>query len=223
MIAAATTTNSMSLDHLPVGWFDGVLLVVLVFGFFRGRKHGMTKEVLPMLEWLAIVLLCGLGYEMAGQLFINYARLGIMWAYICGYLSLLCLVLLLFVVLKNLLLPRLIGSNVFGSAEYYLGTISGMIRFVCLLFVALALLHAPLYTSGDIAKQKAYNARWYGGGLKGYSGNYFPTVQSVQEEVFQKSFTGPLIAKYLGVLLINTESAKDVKPAANKPVIHIGN
>lgn len=223
MIAAAVAkTSSLSLDHLPVGWFDGVLVVVLIVGFFRGRKNGMTKEVLPMFQWLATVLLGGLGYEMAAQPFINLANLGITSAYIFGYLSLALLVFFAFAYLKKLLTPRLDGSNFFGSAEYYLGISSGVLRYVCMLLFALALLHAPFYTPAEIAAHNAYNARWYGGGQQGFSGNFFPTVQGVQESVFNQSFTGPLIAKYLGVMLINTESAGPAKPAAKSPIMHIG-
>ena len=225
MIAAATAaTSSVSLDRLPVGWFDGVVLVVLVLGFFRGRKNGMTKEVLPMFQWLATVLLGGLGYETAGQFFINVAKLDKLAAYICGYLGLAMLVFIAFGFLKKMLLPKLTGSTIFGSAEYYLGTISGVIRFACILFFALAILNAPFYTAADIAARQAYNARWFGGGQKGYSGNFFPTVQSVQEGVFQKSFTGPYIHNYLGLLLINTVSVNAEKtPGKYAPVIHIGN
>src|SRR5258706_4647505 len=109
--AAAATTSSMSLENLPFGWFDVVLLAMIGVGVLRGRKHGMTKEVLPMFEWVAIVLLGGLAYEMVGQMFVNFARLGILGAYIGGYLSLALLVILVFVVLKKMLMPRLTGSN----------------------------------------------------------------------------------------------------------------
>src|SRR6267378_3793936 len=106
MIAAvAANTSSVSLTNLPVGWFDGVLVVVLIAGFFRGRKNGMTKEVLPMFQWLAIVLLGGLAYETAGQLFINLGNLKITAAYILGYLSLAVLVCLAFTYLKKVLTP----------------------------------------------------------------------------------------------------------------------
>jgi hypothetical protein len=235
MIAAATQTApsgffdhlSAFLDNLPFGWFDVALVAVLAFGLFRGRKNGMTKEVLPMLQSVATVLVCGLGCETAGQAIINLSGLGKLAAYLLGYFILMFAVFLVFILVKKIFMPRLTGSNFFGRAEYYLGMLSGLIRYTCILLVALALLNAPYYTAADIAKTKAYNARWFGGGLQGYSGDYFPTVQSVQESVFKKSLTGPFIKKYLGGLLVNSVPASDAdapKPVPQiHPLIKIGN
>jgi adenylate cyclase len=47
----------MNLDALPINGFDLVLVVVLVLGVYRGRKLGMSNELLPLLMWLAILLL----------------------------------------------------------------------------------------------------------------------------------------------------------------------
>jgi hypothetical protein len=223
MIAAAA--QSFALDKLPFGWFDVALVAVLVFGLFRGRKNGMTKEVLPMFQWLATVLVCGLAYELVGQLFKSLSGWTALTCYLLGYFSLMFLVYLVFHALKNSLQPRLTGSNFFGSGEYYLGMASGCIRYACMTFVALALLDAPFYSAADIAKAKAYNARWYGGGQQGYNGDFFPTLQSVQESVFKKAITGRLIKQYADVMLIDTESANPDKssPAPQKKqVIHIG-
>ena len=232
MIAAATqatqSISSWSLDKLPFGWFDVVLVAVLGFGLFRGRKNGMTKEILPMLQWVVTVLVCGLGCEMVGQIIINISGWDNLPAYILSYLFLAFLVYLLFLLVKKITMARLTGSNFFGSSEYYLGMISGMIRYTCILLFVLALLNAPYYSAADIAKSKAYAARWYGGGMEGYNGNYFPTLQSVQQGVFKDSLSGPFIKDDLGVLLINSvpPDADKQKPSAmpqKKPIIHIGN
>jgi uncharacterized membrane protein required for colicin V production len=232
MIAVATqaahSVSSWSLDKLPFGWFDVVLVVVLGFGLFRGRRNGMTKEILPMLQWVVTVVACGLGYAIVGQIIINLSGLDALWAYILGYLFLMFLVYLLFLLVKKIFMARLTGSNFFGSSEYYLGMISGLIRYACILLFGLALLNAPYYSAADIASSKAYAARWYGGGEKGFSGDYFPTLQSVQEDVFKNSLTGAFIKDDLGTLLISTDSADTdkQKPSAlpqKKPIIHIGN
>jgi hypothetical protein len=225
MIAAAIHAfSSFSLDKLPFGWFDVAFVLILAFGLFRGRKNGMTKEIIPMFQWIVTVITCGLGYEIVGQLLDNLSGWGKLPCYLLGYFIVMFVVYLCFLLVKKLFMERLTGSNFFGTGEYYLGMISGMIRYACLMLVALALLNAPYYTAGDVIKSKAYAARWFGGGL--YSGNFFPTLQSVQEEVFKNSLIGPLIKNYLGVLLINSVSAgaDEQKPAPNKtPIIHIGN
>ena len=215
----AVITDSLTLDKLPVNWFDAAVLLILALGLFRGRKNGMTKEVLRVFQWLSVVIVCGLFYETAAQALINIAVWNKPASYVTGYLILAFLVWLVFVVLKKIFVPLLTGSNIFGGGEYYLGMFSGMIRFACMVFFALALLNAPVYTQAEIQAHQAYVKRWFGGGV--YGGNYIPDLHTVQENVFKKSFVGPYIKDYLGALLINTAPPESQKPVAKTGVITI--
>jgi uncharacterized membrane protein len=170
-------------------------------------------------QWLSLVIVCGLCYEAAAQALINTAAWSTPTSYVAGYLILAFLVWFVFVLLKKIFVPRLTGSNIFGSGEYYLGMFSGMIRFACMLFFALALLNAPVYTPAEIQAHQAYVKRWFGGGI--YGGNYIPDLHTVQESVFKKSFVGPYIKDYLGTLLINIGPPEPKKPAAKTGVITI--
>ena len=210
---------NLALDNLPVNWFDGVVLGMLITGLFRGRKLGMSKEVLPMLKWVSLVVVCGLWNQTVAQLLVNTAALSKLPSCIFGYLLLAFVIFLLFMVLRRLLVYRLAGNNLFGSGEYYLGMLSGMIRFACMLLAALAFLNAPYYTAADIKKHDEYVKRWFGGGT--YSGNFFPSLQIVQEQVFAKSFTGPYIKDYLGPLLIETAPPLAAKPEQKSAVVNI--
>jgi Colicin V production protein len=227
MIAAATHAG-FGLDNLPFNWFDLALPVILGIGIFRGRKNGMTKEFLPTLQWLVIVIGCGLGYALVGQIFINTLGWKPTASYVTGYLCIAFVVWLIFRGLKQAFEPRLAGSNIFGSNEYYLAMVSGFIRFACVLIVVLAFLNAPYYSQADIIKKQAYNNRWFGGGLNGFKGDFIPDLQNVQENVFKNSFTGPYIKQGLAILLIESDSPASGKqtsgvPEQKKPVIHIGN
>jgi len=192
---------------------------MLIIGLFRGRKHGMSKEALPLLKWVTLVVVCGLWYQTAAELLVNTASLSRLPSCIFGYLLLAFVIVLVFSVLKRLLVYRVAGNNLFGGAEYYLGMLSGMIRFACMLLAVLALLNAPFYTAQDIKKHDAYVKRWFGGGL--YSGDYFPSLQAIQEQVFTKSFTGPYIKDYLGPLLIEAAPPPAAKPEPKPAVINI--
>jgi len=212
---------NLALDNLPVNWFDAVVGGMLIIGLFRGRKHGMSKEILPLLKWVSLVLVCGIWYPMAAQLLVNTAELGRVPSNIFGYLLLAFVIFIVFAILKWLLASRKTENNLFGGGEYYLGMLSGMIRFACMLLAVLALLNAPYYTAAEIKKHDAYVKRWFGGGL--YSGDYFPSMHTVQEEVFSKSFTGPYIKDYLGPLLIEVAPPPEVKPEKKPAVVNIKN
>jgi len=216
MIGAAV--QSLALDNLPVNWFDGAVLLLLIIGFFRGRKNGMSKELLPLFKWLSLVLVCGLCYQLPSQLLINSAGLSKSSSYIWGYLVLALAVFLVFLALKQFFVYKLSGNNFFGSSEYYLGMFAGMIRYMCMLLAVLALLNAPFYSAAEIEAHDAYVKRWYGGGM--YSGNFFPSLQNIQEQVFKKSFIGPYIKDYLGTLLVESTAAGG-KPQQKPPVINI--
>lgn len=221
MIAALT--QSLSLDNLPVNWFDGALLLTIGFGVFRGRKNGLTREIIPTIEWVILITAAGLAYGFLAPFYTDTGGMSRLLGAIFGYLSIALVTFLLFSGIKKAIVPRLAGSNVFGSAEYYLGMASGMIRYACIVIFFLALLNARHYTSAEIAATKAYNMRWYGGGI--YSGDYVPDIHNVQQSVFKDSFTGPYIHDYLGMLLIQTtpEDAPGRPQAAKpKPIIHIG-
>ena len=208
----AMSLQSLTANGLAANWFDAVVVVVLAFGLFRGRKNGMSKEILPLFQWLAVIFVCGLFYSVAAQYLVKYASLDQMTAYLLGYAILALVVFFIFSLLKRTVGLKLFGSNIFGSAEYYLGMPSGMVRFACMLLAALALLNAPFYTSAQIQTANDYQARWYGA-------HFFPNLYNVQEQVFKKSFTGPYIRDYLGVLLIKpTTSGGSSQVAQDEPV-----
>jgi uncharacterized membrane protein required for colicin V production len=215
------------MDNLPINWFDFTILGVLGFGLFRGRKNGMTKEFLPTAQWICIVVAAAFVYPLTIQSINSYCNLGQAWSASLGYLGTALAVWLVFVFIKRGLAKRLEGSSVFGGSEYYLGMLSGMVRYACILLFFVALSNAPHYTAADVAAKAAYNKRWYGGGL--YDGNYVPDFNNVQDAVFKKSFSGPYIKDYAAIMLVqigpadtSTKTAQTAPKKAQTGVIHIG-
>ncbi len=227
MIAAAT-------QHLASGkplfnWFDVALAFMIGFGIWRGRRNGMTKEILPVSLWLTIVIGGAFGYKRLGDLFIQSGIVKSLFGksvgeetitYISSYLIIAGAVFTVYSFIRRRLAPKLEGSNAFGSSEYYFGMISGALRYICIVFFVLAMLNAPYYTQADIQAAKAYNNRNFGGGLAGFSGDFFPTVSETQISIFKDSQTGPFIKDNLSVLLIDTGSY--VAPDAHNATIYIG-
>ena len=224
MIAVAAQSASSVANNLSFSWFDGVFIAMLGFGLFRGRRNGMAKELLPLLQWLALVIVCGLGYPTIAQMCINWFAWGKTISDVTGYLALAVVIFIFFMVLKNLFTARLVASGFFKGGEYYLGMVAGLIRFACILLFALALMNAPFYTPQELEVARIQARNTFGGGIM--NGSFFPSFHDVQDAVFVQSATGHLIKDHLGTFLINTTgpNGKNVNvPAKKIPIIHIGN
>jgi uncharacterized membrane protein required for colicin V production len=186
----------MSLDQLPINLFDLLIIAVLTAGIVRGRKHGMSEELMSLLTWLAILFVCATVYEPGGELLRQFTSLfGRLSCYLAAYVGGALLLLLLFAGIKRALGGKLLGSDIFGRSEYYLGMASGVVRFSCMLLAALALLNARYFSPIEVRTMEKFQDDVYGS-------NFFPTLQSLQATVFDKSLTGPWIKENLGFLLI---------------------
>src|SRR5262245_40839104 len=123
-------------------WFDFVVLVVLGIGVFQGRKRGMSEELLGLLEWLAIVVLSALAYRPLGRMIAISADMTLLMAYTSAYLLSVIIIKFLFSRIRKMVGEKLVGSDLFGGAEFYLGMLAGTVRCSCVLLVILALLRA---------------------------------------------------------------------------------
>jgi uncharacterized membrane protein required for colicin V production len=186
----------MSLEQLPINLFDLVVIVVLALGIFRGRKHGMSEELLSLATWLAILFGCAALYQPGGELLTQFTSIfGRLSSYLIAYVAGALLFCVLFAGIKRILGGKLLGSDIFGRSEYYLGMASGLVRFSCILLAALALLNARYFSPTEVKAREKYDNDVYGS-------SFFPTLHSVQSTVFDRSLTGPWIKENLGFLLI---------------------
>ena len=203
----------MNLDQLPVNLFDLVVIVVVIAGIARGRKHGMSEELLSLLKWLAILFGCAAIYEPAGLMVGAFSGMfGRLSCFLLAYVGGALLVLLLFAGIKRALDGKLLGSDIFGRSEYYLGMGSGVVRFSCMLLAALALLNARYFSPTEVRAMEKFQDDVYGS-------NFFPTLHSLQATVFDKSLTGPWIKQNLGFLLIKPTEPEDKQLHQKEAVI----
>src|SRR6266446_6241277 len=165
------------MDKLPVNLFDVILLAVLGAGAWRGRKHGMSEELLMVLKWLSILLGCAFSYEPLGRLIAQQANFSLLNSYLMAYVSVGLAVLILFAGVKRAVGGKLLGTDLFGKSEYYLGIGAGLLRFCCMLLAALALLNARLFSDAEIQALARYQNDVYGS-------NFFPGLHSLQATVF---------------------------------------
>ncbi len=187
----------MSLDELPFNVFDCLLVVVLFAGVMRGRKHGMSEELMSLIKWLAVLFVCAVVYEPLGKWCAQETPFSLLSSYLMVYVGTALVILGAFALLKHSLGGKLLGSDIFGRAEYYLGMSAGVVRYSCILLAALALLNARLFTPQEVKAMSKFQNDVYGS-------EFFPTLHSAQCTVFEKSLAGPWIKENLGFLLIQS-------------------
>lgn len=182
---------------------------MLVVGALRGRKRGVSEELLDVIQWVLIVLLGSQCYRPVAQVLVSQATvLGPALTAVIVYLVIALLLKLLFTMFKRSLGQKIVESEVFGNLEYYLGIGAGTLRFACMLIFAMALLNAKYVSPSDLAASAKRQQEVFGS-------ISFPTLGSLQQEVFVRSFTGKLTKQHLGRLLIEPPSAPGAKSREN--------
>lgn len=192
----------LNLDQSPVNWFDFAVVIIVLLGINRGRKNGMSVELMPLLQWIAIVFAAAFFYKPAGDALCQFSPVSHVFAYISMYIAIAIVVKIAFSVIKKGTGGKLAGSSFFGRGEYYLGMLAGAARFLCVLLAALALMNAPYYTQQELAKWKAYQIDVYGS-------TYFDSFGTAQQQVFKDSLIGSAVKNYAGFMLIATTKGEN--------------
>ena len=193
------------MGSLPFNAFDIFLVVMLGAGIARGRKNGMSQELMQLLKWLTVLFVCAVAYEPVGAFFGQTTTLfSTLSCYLMAYIGAALVIILLFAAVNRAIGGKLLGSDLFGHAEYYLGMGSGLIRFACILVIGLAVLNAPYYTPQQVKAEEAFQNDVYGS-------HYFPTIHTVQSTVFETSLIGPWIKENLSFLLIKPTEPVDTQ------------
>ncbi|MGV3773331.1 MAG: CvpA family protein [Verrucomicrobiales bacterium] len=180
---------------MEFNWFDILTIIILLLGVLRGKKRGMSEELLDLFQWLTIIFVSALLYKPLGQFVSSYTKMDLMWSYILSYLFTFVLLKLLFAAIKRSVGEKLVHADAFGSMEYYLGMLAGAVRFACMLLMALALLHAKYISDAERAMAAKRQADTFGS-------ISFPTLGSLQQTIFYASTTGKFVKRHLHNQLI---------------------
>jgi uncharacterized membrane protein required for colicin V production len=193
-------TDFMKPEVIPLGPLDLMTVAVLIVGILRGRRRGLSQELLPTLQWITIVIVAGLFYEVLAGVLASTQVLSPAFYNLGSYVLIAMAVRIVFGVLKKFFGEKIAGSDFFGRFEYYLGMAAGAVRFTCIYFFLLSFLHAPYYTPDMLAADAKAQEKWFGD-------IRFPTVGGVQQSFFKGSASGWTAEKCLGNVLVKSMAA----------------
>lgn len=185
----------MNLNALPFNFIDLAIVAIIGVGVTRGRKRGMSEELLDVLKWLVIILVCSRLYEPLGGMLSQATVFSTLSCYVAVYAMIAMVIALIFGAIRRQIGTKLVSSDFFGMGEYYLGMAAGGFRYICVILVALAFLHARYYSPMELQAQAKQQERDFGS-------TFFPTFGTFQQSVFQHSFIGSSVQTYMGTLLI---------------------
>ncbi|MEY2407864.1 MAG: hypothetical protein QOF48_534 [Verrucomicrobiota bacterium] len=192
----------LALTGFNVSWVDLLVVCVLAVGVFHGRKRGMSEELLDIIKWTLIVGVAGLLYEPGGRWLSRLSVFSLLSSYVFAYIIVALAIFSIFAFLRKKIGEKLVGSDVFGRGEYYLGMIAGAYRYLCVLLVVMAFLNAREYNAAEIAAKDRYQDQNFGTKL-------IPTLPDLQKEVFDRSLSGRIAHRHLNVVLIRPTAPSD--------------
>jgi uncharacterized membrane protein required for colicin V production len=185
---------------MPIKTFDIVVVVFVIVGIVRGRKLGMSQDLLNLLMWVGIVIGGAFAYGPGGAFLAKNANISQLWSNVGVYLGVAVACFVLQGIVKDLIKDKLANSDLFGRLEYPLGMMSGAIRYPAMLIMLMALLHSRLVTSADMAATAKSQKENYGS-------ISLPTRGDIQQAIFYESMSGRFIREKAPWLLIVNSSA----------------
>jgi uncharacterized membrane protein required for colicin V production len=191
---------------LNVNWFDVAVILTLLIGFALGRRAGMSKEWVNLVQWLVILGVGAVAYAPLGNLIADLSKFKPWVGHIIAYAFVVLFVKLIVNVVKRRFAEKIENSShMFGKGEFYLGMFSGMLRCLVILLVFLAMLHPVATVKGGTTAGAKFQQENFGS-------VFFPTLGTLRQDVFEASVTGKWIEENLEFLLIE----KPAPPKAAK-------
>ena len=178
-----------------VSWVDLAVLVVVIAGIFRGRKRGMSEELLDVIKWVMVLVAAAFLTQPAGQMLAEASVFSLLSCYIFVYTLIVIGLKLVVGFIRKQIGDKLVSSDFFGSAEYYLGMVAGAVRYICVIIVVLAFINARYYSPEEIAEDARVQQNNFGD-------IRFPTWATLQDQVFNKSATGAMARNFIPFCLI---------------------
>ncbi len=181
------------IQNFTLMWFDVGVAGWLVLGLLRGRKNGMSGELLLLLKWVLVVVVCSYAYAPVGAVLHQNSPVSVDWSYRIAYLGVALLISLVMNKIQTAVGEKLLGNDFFGSAEYYLGMLAGMARFACMVIFLLAFLNARIPTLNEV--DHFYTQTQDLGPAQ-------VNPLKMERQILLTSYTGCFVREHLGELLI---------------------
>lgn len=175
-------------------WFDVCVLLAIGIGCWRGYHRGASEQLLPVVKWVAIVLIAAYTHRPLGFLLSRLSGLHMGVCHAAVYLAELTAILILFGWIGRTATDRIIAAQLFGKIEHYLGLLMGGLSAAAFMLLIVAVLNAFDMTPARLwlkanPDDPSFNALVY------------TVAERVEQDVVEQSVWGICLRRELGFLL----------------------
>lgn len=191
---------SGSLTKLSFGWFDLLIVSLILIGLHLGNKTGASRQVLSFGQWFFTLLVAAFIHESIGEMLAP--ALGVrLWAgRLLAYCATAFVLLIIFFIINRKIGDKVEASTIFGKLEYVIGPFACAGRNISIALLVLAVIHGLEVNPVADKKLVKYQMDSYGMML-------YPTAGSLHEAFFKKSSTGAWIGQNLTFLLVTAPTS----------------
>jgi uncharacterized membrane protein required for colicin V production len=187
-------TSQSLFTGLTALWFDGVVLVWILLGCYRGWKNGFSGEVCAVSKWVLMVVAGALLYRpLAG--FIGMAGcFPNSWDCRLGYLAP-CIVIWIGAAKVTPQISDVLNKLSIGDRlDNVWGLVLGLVRYLCIFLVFFSLFNAAEPTDADIGEMDEANKAM---------GNVRFNPLKLEREALQNSLTGRFLNQRAKFIIID--------------------
>lgn len=155
----------------------------------------MSEELLDVIKWVSILVAAAFITRPAGEMLAEASVFSLLSCYIFIYTLIVIGAKVVFGMIRKRVGDKLVSSDFFGSAEYYLGMVAGAFRYLCVIIVVFAFINARYYSPEEIAADAQFQQNNFGD-------IRFPTWATMQNQVFNRSVSGAMARDFVPFCLI---------------------
>src|ERR1043166_2051103 len=96
-----------------LNWFDLLVVGLIALGIWRGRKRGLSEELLDVLQWICIVVVGALMYRPVASALSAATRLPAFYSNVFSYIIIALAIKLLFNLVRRAAGTKLVQSDAF--------------------------------------------------------------------------------------------------------------
>jgi hypothetical protein len=197
----------LSLSFQWFHWFDLLVIVAIGLGVYLNRHGNALHQIFGVIHWLAVLVVCAFLYKKPAMWLADATGMRPDIAALILYPLIVAAVYFLFGIKRRSLAKQADKVEMFGHREYHVAMAVGGLKAAIILFVGMAWINARYVTDADLHDYDVFCQDNFGG-------IHWPTLSTVQEDVFVDALSGRMARKYLSRVLVTPLPPPALPPEA---------